>query len=112
MHTYIFKHAYLELPPHALYYNLKMQLSHALDGGLPLAPAAAHVVHAVEAEAGVLAGQPVQRSAHALHVALGLRLHGDFDDGIGEVHALKDNLKTHIYACTYNFPDAKGCKNF
>jgi hypothetical protein len=45
---------------------------------------------------GSSARQAVEREAHLFLVALGLRLDGDLDDRLGELHALQDDRLERI----------------
>ena len=50
----------------------------------------------LDAEGRILGGEAMQRQAHLFLVALGLRLDGDLDDRLGELHALQDDRVQRI----------------
>ena len=50
----------------------------------------------LDAEGRILGGKAMQRQAHLFLVALGLRLDGDLDDRLGELHALQDDRVQRI----------------
>ena len=80
----------LELAAHAVDDDVEMQFAHAGDDGL------AGFLVGLDAEGRVLGGKAMQRQAHLFLVALGLRLDGDLDDRIGELHALQDDRMQRI----------------
>ena len=59
------------------------QLAHAGDDGL------AGLVVGGHAEGRVLLGELLQREAHLVLLGLGLRLDGDVDNGLGELHGTR-----------------------
>ncbi len=62
-----------------------MKLAHAGDDGLT------SLVVGVGLEGGILLGQFGQSDAHLLLTSLGLGLDGHADNGLGELHGLKDD---------------------
>jgi len=62
--------------------DVEVQLAHAGDDGL------ARLLVGADAERRVFLGEALQREAHLLLVALGLRLHRDRDHRLGELHLL------------------------
>ena len=62
-----------------------MQLAHAADDGL------AGLLVELDGEGRVLFGELLDRGAQLLLVGLGLRLDGDLDDRVREVHGLEDD---------------------
>ena len=75
----------LELALHAVDEDLEVELAHPLDDRLARFMVAGH------AERRILASETIERDAHLLLVGLGLGLHRDLDDGIGEFHPLEDD---------------------
>src|SRR5579859_1751337 len=75
----------LELATHAVDEDLEVELAHPLDDRLARFMVGRH------AERGILGGETIEREAHLLLVSLGLRLHRELDDGLGELHALQDD---------------------
>ena len=74
-----------ELALHAVDQHLEVQLAHARDDGL------AGLLVGADAERRVLVGQRLERLAELVLVALRLRLDGDVDDRLRELHALEDD---------------------
>ena len=62
-----------------------MELAHAGDDGL------AGLFIGIGSERGILFSQLRQRDAHLFLAGLGLRLDGDTDNRLGELHALQDD---------------------
>ena len=81
---------HLELAPHAVDDDVEMQLAHAGDDRL------AGFLVGLHAERRILGGEPAERDAHLLLVGLGVRLDGDLDDRLGELHALQDDRLQRI----------------
>ncbi|EAQ30599.1 hypothetical protein NAP1_07465 [Erythrobacter sp. NAP1] len=75
----------LELALHTIDENVEVKLAHALDDRLTAFVVGRH------AEAGILGSQAVERNAHLFLVGLGLGFHRQFDNRIGEFHALEDD---------------------
>src|ERR1022692_955983 len=75
-----------ELPAHPLHQHLKVQLAHPGDDGL------AGFLVGPDLEGRVLLGQPLDRDAELVLVALGPRLDRDVDHRRGEGHRLEDHL--------------------
>ena len=75
----------VELAHHAVDEDLEVQLAHAGDDGL------AGLLVGADAERRVLVGQRLERLAELVLVVLGLRLDGDVDDRLGELHPLEDH---------------------
>ena len=75
----------LELAQQAVDDDLEVQLAHAGDDGL------AGLLVGGHAERRVLLGQLLQRDAHLVLLGLRLRLDGDVDDRLGELHGLEDD---------------------
>ena len=63
--------------------DVEVQLAHAADDGL------AALLVGADGEGGVLFGKFGKAVAELVEVLLGLGLHGNADDGIGEVHGLE-----------------------
>src|SRR5690606_12405664 len=80
----------LELALHAIDENVEVKLAHARDDGL------AGFLVGLDAERRVFGGEASEREAHLLLVGLGLRLDGDVDDRLRELHALKNDLVGRI----------------
>ena len=74
-----------ELALHAVDEHLEVQLAHARDDGL------AGLLVGADAERRVLVGQRLERLAELVLVALRLRLDGDVDHRLRELHALEDD---------------------
>ena len=74
-----------ELALHAVDEDLQVQLAHPGDDGL------AGLLVAADAERRILVGQRLERLAELVLVALRLRLDGDVDHRLGELHALEDD---------------------
>ena len=72
-----------ELAAQAIDEDLEVELAHAGDGG------GAGLRVDADAERRILLGQPLQGLGQLVLVGLGLRLHGNVDDGIGEVDRLQ-----------------------
>ena len=75
----------LELTEQTVDDDLEVQLAHASDDGL------AGLVVGGHAESRVLLSQLLQREAHLVLLSLGLRLDSNVDNGISELHGLKDD---------------------
>ena len=75
----------LELAQQAVDDDLEVQLAHAGDDGL------AGLVVGGHAERRVLLGELLQSDGHLVLLGLGLGLHGDVDNRIGELHGLQDD---------------------
>src|SRR5690606_11204506 len=75
----------LELTLQAVDDNVEMKLAHSSDDGLT------RLFISPDPEGRVLRGQAMKRHAHFLLVALGLRLDGDLNDGIRELHPLQND---------------------
>ncbi len=75
----------LELAQHTVDNNLKMKLAHASDDCLTCFGVG------VVFESRVFLRELLQRDAHFLLACLCLRLNGDADNGLGELHGLKDD---------------------
>ena len=71
---------YLKLPPQTVDDDVQVELTHAGDDGL------ATLLISADCESGILLGQFSQADRQAVHILLGLWLHGDTDNGIGEIH--------------------------
>src|SRR6185369_14232359 len=80
----------LELALHAIDDDLEVKLAHALDDRLPALGIDRH------AERGILLRQTIERDAHLLLIALGLRLDRDLDDRLRELHALEHDGLSRI----------------
>ena len=74
---------YLEFATHAVYDDIKVQLSHPGDDGLPAG------LVGLDLEGRVFLGQLGQGHTHFIHVGLGLGLHSNTDHGVGEHHAFQ-----------------------
>ena len=74
----------LELTEQTVNDDLQMELAHAGDDGLT------SLLVGVGLEGRILFGQLCQRDAHLLVAGLGLRLDGDADNGLGELHGLQN----------------------
>ena len=70
---------------HAVDEHLEVQLAHAGDDGL------AGLFVGADAEGRVLVGQRLERLAELVLVGLGLRLDGDVDHRLRELHLLEDH---------------------
>ena len=77
----------LELALHAVDQDLEVELAHPLDDRLAQFMVGGH------AERRILARETIERDAHLLLVGLGLGLHRDLDDRIGEFHPLEDDRR-------------------
>src|SRR3546814_1439849 len=77
----------LELALHAIDEDVEVKLAHALDDRLARFMVGRH------AERGILGGQTVERDTHTFLVGLGLRLHRQLDDRLGEFHPLEDDRR-------------------
>ena len=75
----------LELTQQTVNDDLQMQLAHTSNDGL------AGLFIGVGLEGRVLFGQLCQRDAHLLVTSLGLRLDGNADNGLGELHGLQND---------------------
>ena len=75
----------LELTEQTVDDDLQMELAHAGDDGLT------SLFVGVGLEGRILFGQLCQRDAHLLVAGLGLRLDGDADNGLGELHGLQND---------------------
>src|SRR3984957_16391376 len=75
----------LELAAHPVDQHLKVQFAHAGDDRLP------GLLVGPDLEGRVLLGEPLDRGAQLLLVALGLRLDRHVDDGRREGHGLEDH---------------------
>ena len=75
----------LELAHHAVDEHVEVELAHARDEGL------SRLLVVVDAEGGVLFGEPLQGHGQLVLVSLGLGLDGDLDDGLREDHRLEDH---------------------
>ena len=75
----------VELAHHAVDDDLEVQLAHAADDGL------AGLRVRVDLEGRVFLHELGERHAHLFLVGLGLRLDGDRDDRLREVHRLEDD---------------------
>ena len=75
----------LELTEQTVNDDLQMELAHAGDDGLT------SLFVGVGLEGRILFGQLCQRDAHLLVAGLGLRLDGDADNGLGELHGLQND---------------------
>ena len=76
----------LELALEAVDDDLKVELAHTLDDGL------VGLLVAGEVEGRILLSELDKAVGHLLEVRLGLGLHRNLDHGIGELHALQDDL--------------------
>ena len=74
-----------ELALHAVDEHFEVKFAHARDHRL------AGLFVGADAERRVLVGQRLERLAELVLVALGLRLDGDVDHRLGELHALEDD---------------------
>jgi hypothetical protein len=70
--------------------DLEMELAHALDNGLT------RLRIGRDTEGRILLDETAQRLAHLLLVGLRLRLDGELDDRIGEVHLFQDHRIVRI----------------
>ncbi len=77
----------LELTLHAVDQDLEVELAHPLDDRLARFMVGRH------AERRILASKAIERDAHLLLVGLGLRFDRELDDGIRELHPLKDDRR-------------------
>src|SRR5699024_1932104 len=75
----------LELALHAVNEDVEVQLAHAADDGL------AGLLVQVDGEGGVLFSELLDGDTQLLLVRLGLRLDGNLDNRIREVHRLQDD---------------------
>ena len=75
----------LELTQQTVNDDLQMELAHTCDDGL------ASLFVGVGLEGRILFGQLRQRDAHLLVASLGLRLDGDADNGLRELHGLQND---------------------
>ena len=75
----------LELTEQTVDDDLQMELAHAGDDGLT------SLFVGVGLEGRILFGQLCQRDAHLLVAGLGLRLNGDADNRLGELHGLQND---------------------
>ena len=77
---------HLELAEHAVDDHLEVELAHPGDDGL------AGLLVGADLEGRVLLGQAEEGLAHLVLVDLGLGLHRDVDDGLGELEVLEHDL--------------------
>ena len=75
----------LELTQQTVDDDLEVQLAHASDDGLAGLVVGGHL------ERGVLLGELLQGDGHLVLLGLGLRLDGDVDNRVGELHGLEDD---------------------
>src|SRR5690606_30538301 len=80
----------VELALHAVDQNIQVQLAHTTNDGLAGLFVRAH------AERRIFLGQFAQSDAHLLLVGFGLRLDGNVNHRLGEVHTLENDLLVQV----------------